>query len=76
MDKATEVILSGGSAGGLAVFYNLDHLADLLGPSVLLTGFPDAGFFSDAPVSKLLGTPCSKTTPACPVTAKNGCKSD
>ena len=76
MHKATEVILSGGSAGGLAVFYNLDHLADLLGPSVLLTGFPDAGFFSDAPVSKLLGTPCSKTTPACPVTAKNGCKSD
>lgn len=44
-----QVILSGGSAGGLAVFYNLDHLGELLGPSVRLTGFPDAGFFLDEP---------------------------
>jgi hypothetical protein len=43
MDKATEVILSGGSAGGLAVFYNLDHLVTLLPSSVRVTGFPDAG---------------------------------
>ena len=43
MGKATEVILSGGSAGGLAVFYNLDHLVTLLPPSVRVTGFPDAG---------------------------------
>ena len=49
MADATEVILSGGSAGGLAVFYNLDHLATLLSPGVRLTGFPDAGFFLDAP---------------------------
>eukprot|EP00656_Telonema_subtile_P033329 TRINITY_DN3688_c0_g1_i3.p1 TRINITY_DN3688_c0_g1~~TRINITY_DN3688_c0_g1_i3.p1 ORF type:complete len:352 (+),score=59.59 TRINITY_DN3688_c0_g1_i3:140-1195(+) len=49
MAQATEVILSGGSAGGLAVLYNLDHLADLLGGAVRLTGFPDAGFFLDAP---------------------------
>jgi hypothetical protein len=49
MSKATEVILSGGSAGGLAVFYNLDHLVTLLPPSVRVTGFPDAGFFMDAP---------------------------
>lgn len=48
MGAATEVILSGGSAGGLAVFYNLDHLAALLPKSVRLTGFPDAGFFNDA----------------------------
>jgi len=47
MDAATEVILSGGSAGGLAVFYNLDHLATLLPPTTRLTGFPDAGFFLD-----------------------------
>ena len=46
---ATEIILSGGSAGGLAVLYNLDHLATLLpaGGKVRLTGFPDAGFFLD-----------------------------
>jgi hypothetical protein len=43
LDKATEVILSGGSAGGLAVFYNLDHLVTLLPASVRVTGFPDAG---------------------------------
>jgi hypothetical protein len=47
MDKATDIILSGGSAGGLAVFYNLDHFATLLPPSVRLVGFPDAGFFMD-----------------------------
>ena len=45
MSKATEVILSGGSAGGLAVFYNLDHLATLLPKTTRLVGFPDAGFF-------------------------------
>ena len=50
MSKATEVILSGGSAGGLAVYYNLDHLAKDLLPSTVqrVTGFPDAGFFMDA----------------------------
>jgi hypothetical protein len=47
MDSATDIILSGGSAGGLAVFYNLDHFATLLPPSVRLVGFPDAGFFMD-----------------------------
>jgi hypothetical protein len=50
MADATEVILSGGSAGGLAVYYNLDHLAELLravGSTARLTGFPDAGFFLD-----------------------------
>lgn len=49
MASATEIILSGGSAGGLAVFYNIDHLASLLPSSTRLTGFPDAGFFLDAP---------------------------
>lgn len=49
MGNATEVILSGGSAGGLAVFFNIDHLATLLPKGVRLTGFPDAGFFLDAP---------------------------
>eukprot|EP00756_Hemistasia_phaeocysticola_P023710 Hpha_TRINITY_DN15909_c1_g2::TRINITY_DN15909_c1_g2_i2::g.72658::m.72658/K19882/NOTUM; O-palmitoleoyl-L-serine hydrolase len=49
MGKGEEVILSGGSAGGLAVFYNVDHLAGMLGAGVKLTGFPDAGFFLDYP---------------------------
>jgi hypothetical protein len=46
------MILSGGSAGGLAVFYNVDHLATLVAPSVRLTGFPDAGFFLDGANAK------------------------
>jgi hypothetical protein len=51
MADATEIILTGGSAGGLAVFYNVDHLAqDLLrGFDIKVTGFPDAGFFMDTP---------------------------
>lgn len=47
--SASEVILSGGSAGGLAVLFNIDHLATLLVGSPRLVGFPDAGFFLDAP---------------------------
>lgn len=43
MDTAKEIILSGGSAGGLAVFYNLDHLTTLVPSTVRVTGFPDAG---------------------------------
>jgi hypothetical protein len=42
-ENMTEVILVGGSAGGLAVFYNIDHLATLLPSTVRLTGFPGAG---------------------------------
>eukprot|EP00041_Stephanoeca_diplocostata_P023354 m.572245 g.572245 ORF g.572245 m.572245 type:complete len:442 (-) comp22269_c0_seq4:1603-2928(-) len=49
MNSATEIILSGGSAGGLAVFYNLDHLTTLVAKTVRVTGFPDAGFFLDHP---------------------------
>lgn len=46
--NTSEVILSGGSAGGLATFYNLDHLRTLLPNTTKLVGFPDAGFFLDA----------------------------
>jgi hypothetical protein len=46
MSQATDVILSGGSSGGLGVLYNIDHLATLLPkPGPRLTGFADAGFF-------------------------------
>jgi hypothetical protein len=46
MSRATEIILSGGSSGGLGVLYNVDHLATLLPkPAPRLTGFVDAGFF-------------------------------
>jgi hypothetical protein len=52
LGSATDVILSGGSAGGLAVYLQLDHLATLLPSSTRLTGFPDAGYFADLPNTK------------------------
>jgi hypothetical protein len=52
LGSATEVILSGGSAGGLAVYLQLDHVASLLPSSTRLTGFPDAGYFADLPNTK------------------------
>ena len=50
LDTATEVILSGGSAGGLAVYYHLDYIAAAvksMAPAARVTGFPDAGYFAD-----------------------------
>ena len=50
MNAATELILSGGSAGGLAVYYHLDYVADFMrnqAPACRVTGFPDAGYFAD-----------------------------
>ena len=49
MSRAQDVILSGGSAGGTAVFLALDWVRALLPPSIRLWGAPDAGFFIDAP---------------------------
>ena len=46
----TEVILSGGSAGGTAAFLALDWVASFLPSTVKLVGAPDAGYFIDAPV--------------------------
>lgn len=47
---STELILSGGSAGGTSVFLALDWVASILPPSVKLIGAPDAGYFVDAPI--------------------------
>lgn len=46
----TQVILSGGSAGGTAAFLSLDWVASFLPSSVKLVGAPDAGYFIDAPI--------------------------
>ena len=46
LSSATEVILSGGSAGGLAVYYHLDYVAATIrasSPNARVSGFPDAG---------------------------------
>jgi hypothetical protein len=52
MNNATDVIFTGGSAGGLAVYLNLDHVADrvaAVAPEAKVVGFADAGFFLDHP---------------------------
>lgn len=50
MDKATDVVLTGGSAGGLSTFLHLDRLANSLkqvAPSVKVRGAPVVGYFLD-----------------------------
>lgn len=48
MSGASDVVLSGGSAGGLAVYYHADFVRGLLPASTRLAAAPDAGFFLDA----------------------------
>ena len=43
--SASDVILSGCSAGGLAVFLHADYVGSLLPPSVRFSAAPGAGFF-------------------------------
>lgn len=45
LSSATQVLLSGGSAGGVGAFHNLDWLAARLGPKVVVKGAPVAGWF-------------------------------
>eukprot|EP00928_Gymnodinium_smaydae_P045833 TRINITY_DN30507_c0_g1_i1.p1 TRINITY_DN30507_c0_g1~~TRINITY_DN30507_c0_g1_i1.p1 ORF type:complete len:419 (-),score=38.08 TRINITY_DN30507_c0_g1_i1:94-1314(-) len=50
MDKATDVIFTGGSAGGLAVYLGVDHVAERVhkhAPNAKVVGLPDAGYFLD-----------------------------
>jgi hypothetical protein len=53
LDQATELVVTGGSAGGLATFLHLDHIAERMRQSApsckLVTGAPVVGFFLDHP---------------------------
>jgi len=49
LSSATEMILSGGSAGATGVFLGLDYVKGWLPPTIKLVGNPDAGFFLDLP---------------------------
>lgn len=46
LGNADEVILSGGSAGGLSTFLKLDYLAERV-PKATVVGMPVAGYFAD-----------------------------
>ena len=47
--RATQLLLSGGSAGGIGVFHNIDYVGERLGQlgmsSTVVKGSPQAGFF-------------------------------
>jgi hypothetical protein len=47
LDKAKHVLLSGGSAGGIGAFTNVDYLASRL-PNAIVKGAPNAGWFFPA----------------------------
>lgn len=52
MDEATDVILTGGSSGGMAVYLNCDRIADQIraaNPKIRVTCLADAGMFLDHP---------------------------
>jgi len=44
---ATDVVVSGCSAGGLATYLHLDHWASKLDQGAKVVGLPDSGFFMD-----------------------------
>ena len=48
MGSATDVIVTGNSAGGLAVYFGIDDIASML-PGVNVYGVPDSGFFLTDP---------------------------
>ena len=47
LGKATQMIVTGGSAGGLSTFLHVDAVAARLGPAVRTVGKPVCGFFLD-----------------------------
>jgi len=47
LKSATDVVISGCSAGGLATFLHLDWWRDVLPTSTHVVGMPDSGFFLD-----------------------------
>ena len=50
MSEATEIVFSGGSAGGLTSFLHLDHVAQRMAresPLARVVGMPVCGFFLD-----------------------------
>lgn len=60
MDKATDVVVSGCSAGGLATFLHCDHWADAISVATKNTAkvvcMPDSGFFLDEDRSPTYGS--------------------
>jgi hypothetical protein len=45
MDRATQVLLTGESAGAVACYQNADSLAEWMGPDVAVSAAPVSGWF-------------------------------
>jgi hypothetical protein len=45
LDNATDVLVSGSSAGGIGLFVNIDYIASLLPSDTVIKGAPQAGWF-------------------------------
>jgi len=54
-DTASDVVVSGGSAGGLSTYLHTDTFRAALPSSTKVVGMPDAGFFIDNDVSTASG---------------------
>ena len=62
LDKATDVVISGCSAGGLATYLHTDQWCDAIraaAPGVKCVGMPDSGFFLDHQKKAANSTPAS-----------------
>ena len=49
LDQATDVIFTGGSAGGLTTYLQIDHVKSRLPAVKTVKGLGDAGWFLDSP---------------------------
>jgi hypothetical protein len=47
LQSATGVVISGGSAGGLATYLHVDEWREVFPHTVKVVGMPDSGFFLD-----------------------------
>lgn len=52
LNTATDVVIGGASAGGLATFLHLDQWRAAIPESAFVVGLPDSGFFQDWSASK------------------------
>lgn len=50
LGNATDVVISGCSAGAIRVFAHLDAIRELLPAQARVTGLPDSGFYLDTPI--------------------------
>jgi hypothetical protein len=59
LDQATDVLIGGDSAGGLATFYHIDYMNERIqnaSPTARVLGMPDSGYWPDDPAEAFTST--------------------